>query len=133
MASLISAGASSGDATLDSVSVELGDRTVRVRGMVDGARLPERWRSALPIDLSGMQEVVAAGTLSPARPGVAEWQLDRVLVKGIPVPSGLIARAVGDASGAGADGRLEVRLPRRIHGFRVRPEGVAVYRDGSAP
>lgn len=132
MASLVSAGASFlGDAALDSVSVELGDRTVRVRGMVDASRLPERWRSVLPGALSGMQEVVASGPISPARPGVAEWQLDHVMVRGIPVPGSLVARAVGNATGSANDGRLEVKLPRSIQGFRVRPEGVAVYREAT--
>ena len=131
MASLVAAGASFlGEASLDSVSVELGDRTVRLRGLVDGSRIPERWRNVLPLDLSGPQELIAAGTITPARPGVAEWDLDHVTVRGIPVPSSLIARAVGNATGTATDGRLEVMLPRDIEGFRVRPEGVAIYRSG---
>lgn len=134
MASLVTAGASFlGDATLDSVTVELGDRTVRVRGMVDAGRLPQRWRDIVPINLSGMQEVVASGAITPARPGVAEWHLDRVMVRGIPVPSDLIARAVGSATGRSSDGRLEIALPRRITSFRVRPEGVALYPTSTTP
>ncbi len=130
MASLVAAGSSflSG-ASLDSVSVELGDRTVRMRGLIDGTRIPSGWRKVIPLDLNGPQEVVMGGTISPVRPGVAEWDLDRVMLRGVPVPSSLIARAVGSASGAGSDGRLEITLPRGIQGFRVRPEGVTVYRD----
>ena len=129
MASLVAAGATFfGDVALDSVSVELGDRTVRVRGTIDGSRIPERLRSVLPSTLDGPQEVIASGPIVPARPGIAEWQLSSVLVRGIPVPSSLVARAVGNATGTGSDGRLEVALPRKIQGFRVRPEGVAVYR-----
>jgi hypothetical protein len=86
---------------------------------------------ALPGALSGMQEVVASGPISPARPGVAEWQLDHVMVRGIPVPGSLVARAVGNATGSANDGRLEVKLPRSIQWFRVRPEGVAVYREAT--
>ncbi len=134
MASLVTAGASFlGDATLDSVTVELGDRTVRVRGMVDAGRLPQRWRDIVPINLSGMQAVIASGTITPVRPGVAEWQLDRVSVRGIPVPSALIARAVGSATGRASDGRLEIALPRRITSFRVRPEGVTLYPSSATP
>ncbi len=130
MASLVAAGSSflSG-ASLDSVSVELGDRTVRLRGLIDGTRIRDGWRKVIPLDLNGPQEVVMGGTISPVRPGVAEWDLDRVMLRGVPVPSSLIARAVGSASGAGSDGRLEITLPRGIQGFRVRPEGVTVYRD----
>ncbi len=130
MASLVAAGSSFlGGAALDSVSVELGDRTVRMRGLIDGSRIPDGWRKVIPLDLNGPQEVVMGGTIAPVRPGVAEWDLDRVMLRGVPVPSSLIARAVGSASGAGSDGRLEITLPRGIQGFRVRPEGVAVYRD----
>ena len=134
MASLVTAGATFiGDATLDSVTVELGDRTIRVRGMVDAARLPARWRDFVPSGLEGMQEVIASGTITPARPGVAEWQLERVIVRGLPVPSDLVARAIGNATGRASDGRLNIALPRGITGFRVRPEGVALYREAAAP
>ena len=127
MASLIRAGASFlPREPLDSITVELGDRTIRVRTMVNSAKLPERVLSMLPLSPEPFEEVIASGTLTPARAGVAEWRLERVLVRGLPVPSDLTARLIAKATGRPSDGRLET-------GFRVRPEGVAIYRDGTAP
>lgn len=133
MATLVARGAAFlPEAPLDSISVELGDRTIRLRTMVDGSKLPQRVLSYLPIRPEGWEEVIAEGTLTPAREGVAEWRLDRVMVRGLPVPSDLVARIVGKVTGRQDDGRLEVGMPRGVTGFRVRPEGVAIYRNGAA-
>jgi hypothetical protein len=117
---------------VDSVSVELGDRQVRVRSMIQTAQLPERIRAAIPGDPSPWEEVIAEGELAPARPGVAEWRLDRVVVRGIPLPAELVGRILNRVTGQSTDGRVVVELPRDVSGFRVRPEGVAIYR-GATP
>lgn len=132
MASLVARGASFvPQAPLDSISIELGDRTIRMRTMVNSARLSERVRNLLPLTPRGYEEVIAEGTLTPARAGVAEWKLERVMVRGLPVPSDLVARIIGRVTGRESDGRLEIAMPRGITGFRVRPEGVAIYRGGT--
>lgn len=132
MASLIAVGASFlPHELLDSISVELGDRTIRVRTLVNSAKLPERVLSMLPMAPEPFEEVIATGTLTPARQGVAEWRMEQVLVRGLPVPSDLTARLVAKATGRPSDGRLEVLMPRGVTGFRVRPSGVAIYRDGA--
>lgn len=129
MASLITAGASFlPEGPLDSISVELGDRTIRVRTMVNSARLPARVLAMLPMTPEPYEEVIVTGTLTPARPGMAELKLDRVIVRGLPVPSDLTGRLIARATGGPSDGRLEIAMPRGVAGFRVRPEGVAVYR-----
>ncbi|MES2123280.1 MAG: hypothetical protein V4503_01205 [Gemmatimonadota bacterium] len=132
MASLVARGAGFiPEAPLDSISVELGDRSIRMRTMVNSDRLPARVIQMLPVTPHGYQEVIAEGALTPARTGVAEWRLERVRVRGLPVPSDLVARIIGKATGRESDGRLEIAMPRGITGFRVRPEGVAIYRSGS--
>lgn len=113
---------------VDSVSVELGDRSIRVRAMVDLAQLPERIRSVIPGDATGWEEVIAEGELMPTRAGLAEWKLERVIVRGLPLPAELVGRVVNRLSGSSSDGRLVVAMPPGMSGFRVRPEGVAVYR-----
>ena len=115
---------------VDSVSVELGDRQVRVRVMVDTDQLPARVRAAIPGEPSPWEEVIAEGELSPARSGTAEWRLDRVIVRGLPLPAELVGRVINRVTGQATDGRLLVTLPRQVSGFRVRPEGVAIYRSG---
>ncbi len=132
MASLVADGSELlGVRGVDSVRVELGDRRIRVRALIDLAQLPDRLRAAIPGAATDREEVVAEGPLTPARPGVAEWQLDRVVVRGLPLPAGLVARVLGRLTGRESDGRVLIRMPDAIEGFRVRPEGVALYR--SAP
>jgi hypothetical protein len=75
--------------------------------------------------------VIAEGELSPARSGTAEWRLDRVIVRGLPLPAELVGRVINRVTGQATDGRLLVTLPRQVSGFRVRPEGVAIYRSES--
>lgn len=116
---------------VDSISIELGDRRIRTRAMIETAELPSRFRALIPGDLRPWEEVIAEGALTPSRPGMAEWDLERVVVRGVPLPADLVARIVNRATGTATDGRLEVALPGQVSGFRVRPEGVAVYR--SAP
>jgi hypothetical protein len=114
---------------VDSVSIELGDRRVRVRTMVDTEQLPARVRAAIPGEPSPWEEVIAEGELSPARAGMAEWQLDRVIVRGLPLPAELVGRVINRVTGQATDGRLVVAMPSQVSGFRVRPEGVAIYRS----
>lgn len=116
---------------IDSVSVELGDRTIRVRTMLATDRLPERLRARLPSAVEPYEEVILKGEVVPARPGVGEWRFQQVLVRGLPLPADLVARVVGEVTGRQRDGRLEIVLPAGVAGFRVRPEGVAIYRGAS--
>ena len=114
---------------VDSVSVELGDRQVRVRAMIETAHLPDRIKTAIPGDPSPWEEVIAEGELAPARPGIAEWRLDRVVVRGLPLPAELVGRILNRVTGQSTDGRVLVQMPSDVSGFRVRPEGVAIYRS----
>lgn len=130
LASLLVSGSSLlGVDGVDSVAVELADRSIRVRTLVATRRLPERYRRLIPGTPAEFEEVVIVGDLTPARPGIAEWRFDRVMVRGLPLPADLVARVLGQATGAASDGRLEVSLPPEVSGFRVRPEGVAIYRS----
>src|SRR5690606_21452141 len=114
---------------VDSVSVELGDRQVRVRAMIETAHLPDRIKTAIPGEPSPWEELIAEGELAPSRPGIAEWRLDRVVVRGLPLPAELVGRILNRVTGQAMDGRLQVQMPRDVSGFRVRPEGVAIYRN----
>ena len=77
-----------------------------------------------------LEEVIATGTLTPVRSGVAELALTRVIVRGLPVPSQMVSRVIGRITGRADDGRLEILMPQSISGFRVRPSGVTIYRTG---
>lgn len=131
MASIVASGARFlPEGALDSLSVELGDRSIRVRTLVRTARLPGRLIDFIPVKPDSLEEVIASGTLTPVRSGLAELSLTRVLVRGLPVPSEMVSRMIGRITGRNDDGRLEIVMPPTISGFRVRATGVTIYRNG---
>lgn len=117
-------------AAFDSISVELGDRTVRIRTLVDSASIPGPLRQLLPGAARRYEDVVVRGTLTPVRPGLAELEVQHVTLAGIPLPTEVVSRVTTQLTGKGRDGRLEIVLPQTVGGFRVRPDGVAIYRQG---
>jgi hypothetical protein len=132
MASLLAQGTSFlPGVTFDSISVELGDRSVRIRTLLDSASIPARIRSLIPGGPRHYEELTVRGELNPVHAGLAELNVEHVSVRGIPLPSDLVARFATQASGRGTDGRVEIALPATVDGFRVRPEGVAIYRQGA--
>lgn len=132
LAAIVAAGARFLPAgALDSISVEPGNRTIRVRTLVRTSRLPKRLLDLIPVTPDSLEEVIATGTLTPVRSGVAELALTRVLVRGLPVPSAIVSRMIGRITGRADDGRLEILMPQSISGFRVRSSGVTIYRTGS--
>lgn len=133
LASLLARGAMLPGITFDSISIELGDRTTRIRTLIDSTSIPASWRPLIPGRPERFEEVVIRGTLTPVHAGLAELELQHVTVHGIPLPSDLIARVAAHASGRGSEGRLEIVLPQTVGGFRIRSAGVAVYRQGVMP
>lgn len=119
-----------GHPALDSVRIELGDRQIRVSALVNTNVLPKQILQFWPGTPADHEEIIAEGKLSPARSGAAEWDLSRVAVKGLPLPSDLVSRVIAEATGRGSDGRLILTLPSGVEGFRVRPEGMTLYRSG---
>ena len=102
-----------------------------MRTLVRTSRLPKRLLDLVPVTPDSLEEVIATGTLTPVRSGVAELALTRVLVSGLPVPSAIVSRMIGRITGRADDDRLEILLPQSISGFRVRSSGVTIYRTGS--
>ncbi|MES1259159.1 MAG: hypothetical protein ABUL71_01095, partial [Gemmatimonadota bacterium] len=64
MAALLAQGATFLPAgTFDSVSIELGDRSVRVRTLVDSNAIPPRVRALIPGGVRRYEDVIVTGTL----------------------------------------------------------------------
>jgi hypothetical protein len=119
--------------TFDSISIELGDRTLRVRTLVDSARIAARLRAFIPGTPSRYEEVVVRGTLTPVRAGLGEFDVEHVSLHGIPLPVDVVARLVQASTGRTQGTTINVVLPQIVGGFRVHPDGVTVYRDGGRP
>lgn len=119
-----------GGNAIDSISVELGDRSIRLRALIDGNALPDRVKRMVPGGVHREEEVIVNGPMNPVRPGVAEWRLTSVIVRGLPLPGELVGKVIARVTGHDSDGRIVFKLPNGISGFRIRPEGVAIYRSG---
>ena len=132
MASLLAQGTSLlPGATFDSIAVELGDRTTRIRTLIDSASIPPPVRALIPGGANRYEEVIVTGTLTPVHAGLAELELQHVTLRGIPIPADLVGRLAGAATGRQNAGRIPITLPQTVDGFRVRPDGVAIYGHGA--
>ncbi|MGH7584129.1 MAG: hypothetical protein ACREL5_12970 [Gemmatimonadales bacterium] len=116
--------------SFDSLTIELGDREVRIRTVIDSALIPPHVRELIP-GHRPFEVVTARGSLTPVRAGEGELQWREVKVRGVPLPASLVARAVAELTGGGGEGRLAVTFPPAVGGFRVRPEGVTIYHGGA--
>lgn len=112
---------------LDSIEVRLGPDEVRVRGRVDTR--PLGLGVASPV-LRDREWVEVEGRLAYRRAGLAEWALDRVRVRGIPVPRSAVERLLRRLSGTAAPGTAEIPLPASVTGLRTGPHGLVLYGGG---
>lgn len=119
-------------AARDSLSVELEDRAVRIRTVVESARIPSIVRDLIPGNRT-YEEITVTGELTPVHAGLAELEPRHAAVRGVPLPGDIIGRLAAQITGRGGEGRIEVILPEVVGGFRVRPDGVAIYRQGVRP
>lgn len=131
LASLVAAAAAQFvPGALDSVEVRLDSDDVEVRGRIDTHRIPV---SLGP--LAGMvrdhENVEAGGRLIYRRSGIAEVQVERVRIRGVPVPRSLaddmLRRFTGSASGS----VIEVPIPPSVTGIRVSSAGLTLYGSSS--
>jgi hypothetical protein len=111
---------------VDSLEVRLDTDDVEIRGRVDTRRIP---MSLGP--LGGMvrerEYVEAGGRLTYRRSGIAEVEIERVRVRGLPVPKTLADQLLRRFTGSAEGGVIEVPIPRSVTGLRVSPSGVTLY------
>jgi hypothetical protein len=110
----------------DSVVVELQEGGVAIRAQVDAARLPKAALGPLAEWVAGRETVAVQGPLVLRRLGIAEWRVDQVTIRGLPLPRGLWERLLGLIV-PGASGVLSFPVDRWITGFRVTPGGAVLF------
>ncbi|HEV8598697.1 MAG TPA: hypothetical protein VGQ69_05020 [Gemmatimonadales bacterium] len=110
---------------LDSIVVRLDQEDIEVRARVDTRKVPLAFGP-----LSGVirdhETVEAGGRLLLRRAGLAEWQVFRARVRGIPLPRDVLGRLL-DRVGGGTENVVPVPLPPSVGGLRVASGGVVVY------
>ena len=110
----------------DSVVVELQDGGMAIRAQVDAGRLPKGALGPLAEWVTGRETVAVQGPLVLRRLGTAEWRLDQVTVRGLPLPRGLWERLL-TLIVPGATGTLSFPVDRWITGIRVTPGGAVLF------
>jgi hypothetical protein len=113
-------------AAADSVAVELLDGAVAVRAIIDAAKLPKAALGPLGEWISGRQPVEVRGPVAMMRLGAGQWRIDRVSVRGLPLPERLWGGALG-AIAPGSSGSIVFPIDQWITGLRVTPEGAILY------
>ena len=124
LASLVAPGA------VDSVEVTLDQDDLLVRARVD--------TRAVPVSLGAIGSVVrdhefveAGGRIVFRQTGRAEWQIERVRVRGVPIPGDVVQRLIRRFAGSGEGNVIGLDLPRTVGGLRVSPSGVTLYGTGA--
>lgn len=124
LASLVAPGA------VDSVEVTLDQDDLMVRARVD--------TRAVPVSLGAIGSVVrdhefveAGGRIVFRQAGRAEWQLERVRVRGVPLPGDVVQRLIRRFAGSGEGNVIGLDLPQTVGGLRVSPSGVTLYGRGT--
>jgi hypothetical protein len=116
---------------LDSVTVVLGDDRVTISARLETAALPRDQLGPLAGALAPWERVAAGGQVVVTRPGFAEWRVDSLNLRGFSLPAQTSRELIGRALDGAKDGAVPLSLPRGVAGIRVRPSGVALFREES--
>jgi hypothetical protein len=125
VASLIAAAAAERlPGALDSIAVRLQQDDIEVHARVDTRRVPLSFGP-----LSGVvrdrEPVEAGGRLVFRQSGLAEWEVTRARVRGIPLPRNVLERLLQSFNGSRAI--VPVPLPSPVGGLRVSERGLVLY------
>ena len=111
---------------VDSITVTLDQDDLGVRARID--------TRAVPVSLGAIGSVVrdhefldAGGRVIFRQSGRAEWHLERVRVRGIPLPQEVVERLARRLAGPDAGNVLGFSIPRTVSGLRVAPQGITLY------
>jgi hypothetical protein len=111
---------------VDSVEVRLDRDDVEIRARVDTRKVP--------VSLGPLSGVVrdheyleAGGRLVFRRAGVAEWEIERVRIRGVPVPKAFVEEQIRRFAPRFGGTAVPVTLPRAVTGLRVTDRGVTLY------
>ncbi len=109
---------------VDSIRVHLAHDEVEVRGLADTRPLKPGLAAMV---LRDREWIEAAGRLTYRRNGVAEWEITRVRVRGIPVPRSVVENFLRQLSGSAPPRVVELPVPSQVTGLRTGAPGVVLY------
>ncbi|HET8624694.1 MAG TPA: hypothetical protein VFM14_14110 [Gemmatimonadales bacterium] len=127
-ASLIVAGlAPAVRSQLDSLQVTLRQERIELTMSLATGRLPRNVVGPLGIGLRNREPVRASGPFAVMKPGVGEWTIDRIDVRGMPLPADLVPTLLERLFAEPGRRSVELALPRGVREVRVSPLGLVLY------
>jgi len=115
---------------LDSVSLRLGDGRVTIAARLETAALPRDQLGPLAGALNPWEPVSATGVVLVTRPGLGEWRVDSLTLRGFTLPAEASRRLLGWAL-QGSERAVPLALPRGIAAVHIHPDGAALFREES--
>ena len=113
--------------TFDSMELELGKDEVTLRGVMDTEWLPRKLLGPLEDMIGDRQPVMLRGPLRFRREGRAGWQVERVKVGDLTLPTAILHRFLEAVLPGAKSAGLPVRLPDGVSGLAVRPGALVLY------
>jgi len=111
---------------LDSMEVRLLDGKVEIAARLSTARLPRELLGPLALVAHDREPVSAAGPITVSAPGRGSWRIERLSVRGVPVPRDALDEVFRRAMGRDAGRSVPVRLPSSVREIRIRPTGAVL-------
>jgi hypothetical protein len=112
---------------LDSLEVTLQDGRVQLAARLATGRLPRDVVGPLGIALRDREPIRAGGILAVVKDGVAEWTIDRLDVRGIPLPADAVPALLERLFAEPGRRSVELTLPSGVRALRVSPAGLVLY------
>jgi hypothetical protein len=114
---------------LDSLTVTLGEGRLTASARLESGAIPREQLGPLAGALDPWELVLASGVVRVTKPGVAEWRVDSLTLRGFTLPEQASGQLLGRALGGSGNGAVSLALPHGIADVRVRPTGVALFRE----
>jgi hypothetical protein len=111
---------------MDSIEIRLDRDDIEIRARLDTRKVPVSL-GPLSSVIRDHEYVEAGGPLLFRRAGVADWEVERVRVRGVPVPKSLVDAQIRRFAPRAVSTAIPVALPSGITGLRVTPDGVTLY------
>ena len=111
---------------VDSVEVRLDRDDVEIRARVDTRKVPVSL-GPLTSMVRDHEYVEAGGRLVFRRTGLAEWEVERVRVRGLPLPTNFVDQQIRRFAPRAGASSVPVTLPATVTGLRVTPTGLTLY------
>ena len=111
---------------LDSLEVRLLDSEIAVGAGLATARLPRELLGPLALVVRDRERIQATGPVRVVGPARGEWTIQRLSVRGFPLPRDLVPSVLARALGRGSRA-LPVAIPAGVREIRIHPWGAVLF------